>query len=109
MSVSPTNSANQKEDQLPFLGKTQAIPKVLGQNTTTDMPSHNDNKWITNSSLPLHIQCQSTIVKPLLKLSLVRILQQATVQTKKETCLGTLASQLPFQGKMTEDEPLSAF
>ena len=49
---------------------------------------------------------QSTKSKPLsFKLSLVRILFQATIQTKKKTRQGALTFQILFQGKTMEEEP----
>lgn len=48
-------------------------------------------------------------MKPfLLKLPPMSIFTQATVQTKKETRLGALTRQIPFQGKMTDGEIRSA-
>ena len=49
---------------------------------------------------------QSTKSEPLSrKLSPVRILSHAVVQTKKETCWGALTFQIPFHGKTMEEEP----
>ena len=56
-----------------------------------------------------HIQHWSTKMKPfLLKLPPMSIFTQATVQSKKETRLGALTRQIPFQGKMTDGEIRSA-
>ena len=53
------------------------------------------------------MQHQSVIEKPLLlKLSPVIIFPQTALQTENETFLGTLTPQIPFQGNMTEEEPL---
>ena len=53
-----------------------------------------------NKSKPLtHIVTILSLMSILFQLALF----QAAVQTKQETLLGSFTSQMPFQGKMTEE------
>ena len=66
------------------------------------------SKWSTVSPQWRHIMFQSTNSNLLnLKLSPIRILFQATHQTKKETRLEALTLQIAFQGKTIEGESLN--
>jgi len=56
----------------------------------------------------LHSQLKFTSVSPvLMRLSYVKILPQATFQTKKATLLGFLERQKLFHGKLTTLGPLN--
>ena len=74
------------------LERTHGIPKVLKTelHKRWAFPQWS-NKWSNVSPQKRHMMHQSTKSKPLLrKLSPVRILSQATIQTKKETRLDAL-------------------
>ena len=81
------------------LGKTHKIPKDLKTNFHNQWAiSQWSSKWSIVSPQQRHIIHRPTKSKPLsLKLSPVKILFQATLQTKKETHLGALTFQIPFQ------------
>lgn len=93
-----------------FFIRTKRPQKIKRQKTTIDKPSYNEA--IDDQLSPpqhWHIQHRSTKMKPfLLKLSLMSIFTQATVQTKIETRLGALNRQISFQGKVTDGEICSA-
>ena len=59
------------------------------------------SKWLPVSPLNLHMQHQSIMISCLfLRLSIVRILPNAAVQTKKATLEGAFAFHTHFQGKL---------
>ena len=106
MNASPTNSTNQKENLTLYIKGSMKSQKFYRQSTTTDKFFHNVTTNDPLSPQQQHIIHQSTKSKLLsCKLSPLRILSHAIVQTKKETRRAALTFQIPFHGKTMEEEP----
>ena len=96
----PTLPCQQFKRSTTFLGITQETPNR--ENTKFHRswaPEQFNNKWLIDSPAKRQWQHQSMIITPLSwRLSVVRILSRAAVQTKKATFDGTQLFQTVLQG-----------
>ena len=101
----PIYPSNKKSSTL--LGKTQKLQMIKRQNTTTNTPSHMNQKMIhylatiSTHTIPGHnLKTSSPQV-------VANIFPHIAIQTWKETYIGALTLQILFQGKMTQIDPLN--